>query len=674
MGCSSRIFYTHRLVRIASFFAAARWPIRLVEGAYDFDVLQWLLGLGGDAQTFPLMDVVCSDSDEIDSTIDRVRNSLMLPCPAAASWSRVSSHAPAAKTTLVQSPDCAGVRFASFVAGRLADIATPDRELESHFVDWLLQLDWFELAVSGDQGSRIFTSLADLAASRYKTVNGFDELFSGSHCDDRNSGGDDEYIAGVHRSLRSIESMALENNEFTWATFFARHRRQEPFCVIGVAALFLFAADITSYAAAAVGGEHTMRLQRALLFGQAIIRDYVQSAPPTQRTSRFLEVLYTKWPIWELLRSVSADQTAGGSAYARLRSGAAPQATQGRPAKFYPGRPLNDQGDTYLSIIVQGRNDNYGGDMLTRLNRMLMTSTLLLHEARLPSEIIIVEWNPPLHTAPLADVIERAPGSDGTVAIRVIRVPPAVHMSLPHHKAHPIFEHIAENVAFRRARGKFVLKTNIDNILSPDTILFLARTKLEEDAVYRATYLEFDSTVSESEGLPPQAFLEWLFGQPALLTSANLQLTELNSLYPEDTPVCLEGHIESVLSPVHLDGSPSQLRPFYWPGSGDFVLASRSLVNHVHGYPQIAQNYQTDDLIHCRMRAAGARQIVLQPPCVTVHQNHRRINRVRASTRWVVTDSNFEAVCTSPFEPLPTETGLGDDWGFAGHDFQEFHV
>ena len=38
------------------------------------------------------------------------------------------------------------------------------------------------------------------------------------------------------------------------------------------------------------------------------------------------------------------------------------------------------------------------------------------------------------------------------------------------HQAHPIFEHTAENVAFRRARGKFILKTNIDNILSPDTV------------------------------------------------------------------------------------------------------------------------------------------------------------------------------------------------------------
>ena len=41
-------------------------------------------------------------------------------------------------------------------------------------------------------------------------------------------------------------------------------------------------------------------------------------------------------------------------------------------------------------------------------------------------------------------------------------------------QAHPIFEHTAENVAFRRAKGKFILKTNIDNILSPDTAAWRA--------------------------------------------------------------------------------------------------------------------------------------------------------------------------------------------------------
>ncbi|CAE8638435.1 unnamed protein product [Polarella glacialis] len=296
---------------------------------------------------------------------------------------------------------------------------------------------------------------------------------------------------------------------------------------------------------------------------------------------------------------------------------------------------------------------------------MLATATMMLHRAQVPAEIIVVEWNPPVGVEPIHEVIERVPGGE-SVPIRVIRVPTAVHMSMPHHKAHPIFEHTAENVAFRRARGKFILKTNIDNILSPDTVMFIARRQLREDTVYRATYVEYDVTCPETEGMGPEELLGWVFDRPELISGVNMELSELSEKYPEDTSVCTDGHGGEI--PV------APQRPFYWAGSGDFVLTSRRLVMGIHGYPEVAQNWQTDDLIHCRLRAAGVRQVVLQPPCVTLHQNHRRINRVRASTRWVVTDSNFEDVCKNPFRPLPTEIGLDGSWGFANHDFEEFVV
>ena len=82
------------------------------------------------------------------------------------------------------------------------------------------------------------------------------------------------------------------------------------------------------------------------------------------------------------------------------------------------------------------------------------------------------------------------------------------------------------------------------------------------------------------------------------------------------------------------DQHPGSHNDWYWAGSGDFVLVSREGVEAAGGYPEIAQNWQTDDLIHCRLRALGYRQVLLLPPCVTVHQNHRRVNRIRAGTRY----------------------------------------
>merc|ERR1712232_149455 len=166
---------------------------------------------------------------------------------------------------------------------------------------------------------------------------------------------------------------------------------------------------------------------------------------------------------------------------------------------------------------------------------MLSTASFLLHEAGVRAEIIVVEWNPPLSNAALADAIEREPGAaSSAVPVRVIRVPPEMHMRIPHHKAHPLFEHIAENVAFRRARGRFFLKTNIDNILSPDSVHFIRWGKLLEDAVYRATYLEYDTDVPETHGMASEQLLEWLFSREELLIEANHQLRKLSAEYPED--------------------------------------------------------------------------------------------------------------------------------------------
>lgn len=52
------------------------------------------------------------------------------------------------------------------------------------------------------------------------------------------------------------------------------------------------------------------------------------------------------------------------------------------------------------------------------------------------------------------------------------------------------------------------------------------------------------------------------------------------SLPQEDAAVCMSGH-----RPEEKD----MKRPFYWPGSGDFVLASKQLILAVRGYPEVGR-------------------------------------------------------------------------------------
>ena len=70
-------------------------------------------------------------------------------------------------------------------------------------------------------------------------------------------------------------------------------------------------------------------------------------------------------------------------------------------------------------------------------------------------------------------------------AVRFIEVPPEVHARLDHAKALPLYQMIAKNVGIRRARGQFVLATNIDILISSELAAFIARRELDPDRMYR---------------------------------------------------------------------------------------------------------------------------------------------------------------------------------------------
>jgi hypothetical protein len=142
------------------------------------------------------------------------------------------------------------------------------------------------------------------------------------------------------------------------------------------------------------------------------------------------------------------------------------------------------RGKPYLSIVVPSRNDNHGGDLLTRMQIFV---TALLEQCRrhdIPSELIIVEWNPPANRPRLADAL-RWPEDQGPCVVRIIEVPPAVHHRFRNADGLPLYQMIAKNVGIRRARGKFILATNIDILFSDDLMRFIAQRRLKYGEMYR---------------------------------------------------------------------------------------------------------------------------------------------------------------------------------------------
>ena len=138
----------------------------------------------------------------------------------------------------------------------------------------------------------------------------------------------------------------------------------------------------------------------------------------------------------------------------------------------------------YISMVVAARNDNHGGNMLRRRHACLDSWMFQAQRYDLPSEIVVVEWNSPEGARKLKDDL-RWPQSTSPCEVRFVEVSREIHRSIPYPDAIPLHQMISKNVGIRRARGQFVLSTNLDIIFSAELMEFLAARKLESRALYR---------------------------------------------------------------------------------------------------------------------------------------------------------------------------------------------
>lgn len=141
-----------------------------------------------------------------------------------------------------------------------------------------------------------------------------------------------------------------------------------------------------------------------------------------------------------------------------------------------------------LSVVATTRNDNHGGTLTYRTQHFIDGFVSQCKKHALKAELILVEWNPPADRPPLSRELQ-FPSEKGPCSIRIIRVPREVHETLAHSDRIPLFQMIGKNVGIRRARGKFILATNID-ILFSDAIMSYLKENLKPGFLYRADRLD----------------------------------------------------------------------------------------------------------------------------------------------------------------------------------------
>jgi hypothetical protein len=145
--------------------------------------------------------------------------------------------------------------------------------------------------------------------------------------------------------------------------------------------------------------------------------------------------------------------------------------------------------DPWLSVIVVGRNDDFGGDFN---NRMMAAATFNhdnLEAAGISHEYVFVEWNPIPDKPYLAEIIgEKLPWWHQ----RYI-VDPRWHDRLSVNPRLRFMEFFAKNVGLRRASGRFVLTTNTDIWLSREVLRALSG--LREGVLYRAIRVDLNGEI-----------------------------------------------------------------------------------------------------------------------------------------------------------------------------------
>ncbi len=139
--------------------------------------------------------------------------------------------------------------------------------------------------------------------------------------------------------------------------------------------------------------------------------------------------------------------------------------------------------EPYLSVVVATRNDDHGGDPLKRLQAFVNTFAAQCRRYGLDAELLVVEWNPP-GDKPRVSELCRVPDKS-PLEVRFIEVPADRHQELRFASVLPLFQMIAKNVGIRRARGRFILATNIDVIFSNELVERLAARNLSPDLMYR---------------------------------------------------------------------------------------------------------------------------------------------------------------------------------------------
>lgn len=317
-----------------------------------------------------------------------------------------------------------------------------------------------------------------------------------------------------------------------------------------------------------------------------------------------------------------------------------------------------------ISFVVAGRNDNYGGDFLQRMQTFINLLSHQLDANGADGELVVVEWNPPADRPLLKDVLAWPEG----MKARVFVVGEEMHEMFRNPNKVPIFDHIARNVGIRRARGQYVLATNPDVIYNTKLAEFLVSERLERGCYYRVDRYDVTTALpATSDAREILAFCASHFSKVDL-RGGSVGVPFGTSGKMGQLGWEIERWLHELLSRI--------LRPFrledmmYTNAAGAFVLMNRDHWFDLRGFPEVPIVTQYDAYVVAEAYSMGLRLVQLPSSLRMYHLDHGRSWPASPGAKDIyeqwVRDARKMLSSKKP------EMVNGENWGLGGLDLTEY--
>ena len=151
-----------------------------------------------------------------------------------------------------------------------------------------------------------------------------------------------------------------------------------------------------------------------------------------------------------------------------------------------------------LTIVVTGRNDDYGGQFAIRFFRTLTFNLERFAEQNLTTEVCLVEWNPVPDRPLLSEQVQAFLPKWYQEQVTCYVVDNRYQEVLSLNPNLDFLEYMAKNVGIRRANARLVLATNTDILFSSALIDKISSERLLNGRVYRANRIDLKLGIDES--------------------------------------------------------------------------------------------------------------------------------------------------------------------------------